>query len=235
MSVNAGESWTQAGRGMKAKQAFALAVGPQNDIYAGTNKGVWRSTNQGSEWIQVGLAKASVQSLFINQTGSVFAGTSSDSGGVYRSTDNGATWSHFGLTGQLPQAFVANAQGILFAGIQAGWVWKTLSTTLTWVDGEDVGRPSAFVLEQNYPNPFNPSTRIRFSIPVSREYAAGSMETKLVVYDLLGREVAVLVNEKKVPGQYEVKFDAATLASGIYFYRLTAGGNAQTRKMIVLK
>jgi hypothetical protein len=102
--------------------------------------------------------------------------------------------------------------------------------------------PTTFALEQNYPNPFNPSTLIRYSIAGSSEPGAGSRETKLVVYDLLGREVAVLVNEKKSPGRYEVKFDArlpggqATgLASGVYLYRLTAGDLVQTRKLAVVK
>jgi enterochelin esterase-like enzyme len=88
------------------------------------------------------------------------------------------------------------------------------------VSREERGRPAAFSLEQNYPNPFNAGTQIRYSIPESREYGGGSKETKLVVYDLLGREVAVLVNEKKLPGRYEVEFDARGLASGAYFYRL---------------
>ena len=64
---------------------------------------------------------------------------------------------------------------------------------------------------------------------------SGVSEVKLVVCDLLGREVAVLVNERKAPGNYEVRFDAAGLASGVYFYRLTAGSFVQTKKMIVVK
>jgi hypothetical protein len=101
-----------------------------------------------------------------------------------------------------------------------------------------VGRaelPNWFALEQNYPNPFNPSTRIGYSIPPSSRYGVGSRETKLVVYDILGREVAVLVNEKKAPGRYEVEFDGSGLASGIYFYRLSAGTYVECRKMVLMK
>ena len=97
-------------------------------------------------------------------------------------------------------------------------------------------RPDAFVLHQNYPNPFNPTTAVSFQLPVVSD-------VRLVVYDLLGREVAVLVNEMKAPGSYEVRFDATGLASGVYFYRLTArptdsgqaGTFVQTRKMVVVK
>jgi hypothetical protein len=95
--------------------------------------------------------------------------------------------------------------------------------------------PTSARLDQNYPNPFNPSTTIAYSIPGSRESGVGSMETKLVVYDILGREVAVLVNEKKAPGSYEVKFDATALSSGVYFYCLQAGKFMETKKLVVLR
>jgi len=90
------------------------------------------------------------------------------------------------------------------------------------------GGPLVYALSQNYPNPFNPATEIRFEVP-----QAG--DVRLAVYDLLGREVAVLVNEKKLPGSYDVRFDATGLSSGVYLYRLKAGNFVQTRRMIVLK
>jgi len=95
--------------------------------------------------------------------------------------------------------------------------------------------PIAFGLEQNYPNPFNPLTIIKYAIAGVGDLGLGARNTRLVVYDLLGREVAVLVNERKAPGHYEVTFDARGLASGVYIYRLTAGSFVQTRKMILMK
>jgi subtilisin-like proprotein convertase family protein len=91
--------------------------------------------------------------------------------------------------------------------------------------------PAAFSLLQNSPNPFNPSTKIRFSIPVG----TGHAPSLLKVYDLLGREVATLVNENLQPGSYEVTFDASGLASGLYLYRLQAGAFAETKKMILMR
>ena len=85
-----------------------------------------------------------------------------------------------------------------------------------------------FSLSQNYPNPFNPSTKIKFNIP------RASLVT-LEVYDVLGKEVATLVNEIKPIGSYEVSFDASHLSSGIYFYKLQAGNFIETKKMILLK
>jgi hypothetical protein len=89
-------------------------------------------------------------------------------------------------------------------------------------------------LQNNYPNPFNPSTRIQYTIGGTRGSGPGA-RVKLAVYDLLGREVAVLVNEKKAPGTYEVQFDATGLSSGVYFYRLSAGNVAQCREMLVVR
>jgi hypothetical protein len=91
--------------------------------------------------------------------------------------------------------------------------------------------PTGFNLEQNYPNPFNPSTRIQYAIS-ERQFV------QLKVYDLLGNEVATLVNEEKEPGIYKVDFNAGqtiSLSSGVYFYRLVAGEFVQTKKMILTK
>ncbi|MBV6422137.1 MAG: hypothetical protein DAHOPDDO_03426 [Ignavibacteriaceae bacterium] len=88
--------------------------------------------------------------------------------------------------------------------------------------------PNSFVLMQNYPNPFNPSTVISYQLPVT-----GFVSLK--VYDVLGSEVATLINEEKPAGSYEVEFNAAKLSSGIYFYTLQAGSYTQTKKLILMK
>jgi hypothetical protein len=99
--------------------------------------------------------------------------------------------------------------------------------------------PDDFVLAQNYPNPFNPTTTVRFSLP-SRSLAraegrAGEgSHISLKVFDLLGREVATLVNENQNPGTYTATWDASGQASGVYFYRLEAGGFVETRKLLLL-
>jgi hypothetical protein len=98
--------------------------------------------------------------------------------------------------------------------------------------------PTEFSLSQNYPNPFNPMTKIRFSIPVGTGHAPS-----LRVYDMLGREVATLVNENLKPGSYETTFDArltaggqaSSLASGVYYYRITAGDFVATKKMVLMR
>jgi len=100
---------------------------------------------------------------------------------------------------------------------------------------DEIILPDKICLEQNYPNPFNPATKIKFSIPnVETPYMA-SLQVTLKVYDILGNEVATLINEEKNPGNYEVDFHTGDLPSGIYFYRLKAGDRSLTKKMTLMK
>jgi Secretion system C-terminal sorting domain len=109
------------------------------------------------------------------------------------------------------------------------WVFWTDSIQLivTGVD-EDELQPLTYQLEQNYPNPFNPSTTFRYSIPTQSKVV-------MKVYDILGNEIATLMDEEKPVGTYELTWNAANLSSGIYFYQLKAGNYVETKKMILLK
>ncbi len=95
----------------------------------------------------------------------------------------------------------------------------------------DIDIPTEFSLDQNFPNPFNPITTIKFAIPTTSSEGFVSLK----VFDILGNEIATLVNEPKAPGYYEVKFDGSNLPSGIYFYRLESGNFVQTKKLILMK
>ena len=104
---------------------------------------------------------------------------------------------------------------------------------LKWFGYTDVKRendlmPSSFKLSQNYPNPFNPSTTINFAIPMASKVV-------LKVYDVLGREVATLLDGEKGAGNYQVNFDASKLASGLYIYTINAGSFTSTKKMMLMK
>jgi hypothetical protein len=104
---------------------------------------------------------------------------------------------------------------------------ELVKPTITSVTENDIAL-NGFRLYQNYPNPFNPSTVIGYQLPVNSQVT-------LKVYDVLGREVATLVNEVKPAGEYEVKFDATDLASRVYIYKIHAGSFVQGKKMILLK
>jgi subtilisin-like proprotein convertase family protein len=112
-------------------------------------------------------------------------------------------------------------------GVLQGWGIR-LNGSVTGIEPISGNIPGRFNLFQNYPNPFNPVTNIKFDIPKD-------VNAKLVVYDILGREVKTLVNELTKAGQYEVQFDATNIASGTYFYRLEAGEFSDVKKFVVVK
>jgi hypothetical protein len=116
--------------------------------------------------------------------------------------------------------------GVLFATNNA--LMYDGSAVLTSVEPEGNNIPGAFSLEQNYPNPFNPSTVIKFSVPTN-----GYVSLK--VYDIMGREVASIVNGELKAGVYNADFNASMLSSGVYFYKLTSGSFSETKKMMLIK
>ncbi len=130
------------------------------------------------------------------------------------------------LGGQTVYTLVLN-NAYFFAGTEDG-IWRLrYPEAITGVESSQEV-PAGFVLEQNYPNPFNPTTTIIYQLPVVSNVT-------LIVYDLLGRPVATLVNEHQTAGRHSVKFDAGELPSGVYFYRLQAGSFVRTKKMILLQ
>ncbi len=130
-------------------------------------------------------------------------------------------------------SYVFNKNDLSHSWFDKGGVGYTFSPDETMIASADqspfdVSVPDGYQLSQNYPNPFNPSTTIRFSI-VDPQF------TILKVYDLLGRDVALLVNEKLEPGVHSVTFNASGLPSGVYFYRMEAGGFVKTMRLVILK
>jgi hypothetical protein len=106
--------------------------------------------------------------------------------------------------------------------------YSTTDPVVTGVEGYTTELPREFQLFQNYPNPFNPVTSIKFDIPKSTF-------VKMKVYDILGKEVAELVNTDMEAGRYEVNWDGTNLASGIYFYRIETKDFTRVMKMVLLK
>jgi Secretion system C-terminal sorting domain/Beta-propeller repeat len=126
---------------------------------------------------------------------------------------------------------VSNNVYVTGRSADVGWsVYTTIKYEQDFVSAQEKneGEMREFALEQNYPNPFNPTTKIKYSIPIS-EFVT------LKIYDVLGNEVETLVNEEKPSGSYEVEFVADGLTSGIYFYKLQTGSFVETKKMIILK
>jgi len=158
--------------------------------------------------------------------GGVLVGT--DTTGIYFFSDNGDSIKTLNedLTDLHLHAFAMDSSGNIYAGTNNG-VWRRPLSSIVSVS-QPPEFPTAFRLEQNYPNPFNPNTIIKFELPKASQVS-------LTVYDMLGREVSVLVNEKREAGVHEVKFEGSHLASGVYFYRLQAGDYVATKKLLLMK
>ncbi len=208
-------------------------------------------------WDESGVGKCSVvydssshrYLMFYDGEGTSVSGYASSADGIHWTKYAGNPVFPIGLTGRptpAPAPFVLLKDStfhLWYSGSgygNAGVGYATSPMVITGV-AEQSGGPIVrnFQLEQNYPNPFNPTTRIRFTIgrvvaPSGVEGPASS-NVRLTVYDILGREVAVLVNEEKAPGEYEVRWNASRCASGVYYYRLTARANTAIRKMVLVR
>jgi hypothetical protein len=228
VSTNSGTTWKDANNGLTNASISALAEeGPL--LFAGViGHGVYESTTGGLHWTDGNNGLTSLTPTgFVAYGPNVFFGSEQ---GVFLSRDNGTTWTKedSGLT-NLEVRALAIVGSDLFCGTWGNGVWKRpISELITGVNSEVTKLPKEFVLKQNHPNPFNPSTTIQYQLPTD------SM-VRLNVYDIFGREVSVLVNERKNAGSYGVKFEGKNLASGVYFYRLQAGDFTQTRRLLLLK
>ncbi len=246
LSTNMGEYWYQTG--LLGCNVLHLAIVGGN-VLAGTGGGVamdslFRSADNGTTWtlVHTGFAEASLTALAVSG-GNVFASTAGN--GVFLSTDVGASWSavNVGLINTDVQCLAIQGTH-LFAGTYGGGVWRRPLSEMTTDVESEMELPRHFALMQNYPNPFNPITKIGFSVPdfgtrsrspeANGQIADYGLAT-LKVYDVLGREVATLVNEVKQPGMYTVQWDGSRQASGVYFYRLDAGSFTNVKKLILLK
>ncbi len=123
---------------------------------------------------------------------------------------------------------ITAGSGVVYAGNGPVNIWFNGSDIATEIKPISNNTPNSYSLSQNYPNPFNPVTKINFAI-TKNDFVT------LKVYDIIGKEVAVLVNQNFSAGKYEVTFDGAKLSSGVYFYKLTAGDFSDTKKMIIVK
>ncbi|MBK6772260.1 MAG: T9SS type A sorting domain-containing protein [Ignavibacteria bacterium] len=226
LSNNNGTNWTQTT--LNNVPVLSLStIG--NNIFAGTyysNNGFYLSTNSGINWTAVPTFQT-ILSFEVSGT-NLFAGNFS--AGVYLSTDNGTSW--LNKNQGFPSSITINklliANNYIFAASQGKSIWRRSYSDIIGIKNISTEIPEKYSLTQNYPNPFNPETKINYELRVTNY-------VKLQVYDVVGNEVATLVNEKQSPGTYQVEFDAGSLTSGVYFYRLTSGDFTDTRRMMLIK
>jgi uncharacterized delta-60 repeat protein len=208
--------------------------------------------NGGMVTTPIGTLDDGANSISIQSDGKIVAAGYTDNGNNYdfacvRYNENGTIDSTFGLNGIATNSSgisndvvnslaIQNDGNIIAAGYSSSGLNYSVFSLLRYngkaqnvVSIQEKTRPpSVFTLEQNYPNPFNPTTTIKFEIPKSSF-------VNLKVYDILGREVANLVNEEKEAGNYDITFNAGNLSSGVYVYQLKAGNFVTTKKLMLIK
>lgn len=226
-----GFSWDEKNSGLTNTNVTAL-TSFGGYLFAGTSQGsvggIYISSDNGNNWT-LSLNDAWISS-FLNIGSNIFAGSVGN--GIWRTTNYGNNWTQIndGLgSGAYNVLSLGAHDQYLFAGTISSSIWRRpLSQVVTDVNDGASLQPSEFSLTQNYPNPFNPSTKISWQSPV------GSHQT-LKIYDVLGNEVAIIVDEYREAGSYEVDFSADQLTSGVYFYKLQAGEFISTKKMTLIK
>jgi len=239
-STDEGGTWLFTSANLPSPNLKCVVTRAPGELFVGGLKGVSRSTNSGDTWtdISYGLAQPSVRALTFDRNNGLLASTTT--GKVYRTTNDGATW--MDVTNGLPQfqvvSFAVASRSLIFASTDTAGLYRANALTLSVEPQSSLG-PTRFTLAQNYPNPFNPSTTISYALPEATH-------VRLSIFDMLGREVVVLADERKDAGVYEVMFDARVpagqaagrgfhLASGVYFYRLSTGAYSETRPMVLMK
>jgi probable HAF family extracellular repeat protein len=231
--------------------SFAYGVSADGNTVTGSETGA-AGLHRAFRWTQVGGFEFNIAGNFsyglaLSGDGSIIVGDGGD--GAFRLTGSaGLEYLHQVYSGLLPQnseltdAVDITPDGLFIVGNGVNPT-NGLEGYIIAVNGvssvnELNANPEGFALLQNYPNPFNPNTIIKYSIPSVGTRLALSVQLK--VYDVLGNEIATLVNEEKQAGVYEIQFNVAqdsrpAISSGIYFYKLTAGDFVQTRKMMLIK
>jgi photosystem II stability/assembly factor-like uncharacterized protein len=261
-TTNNGNSWNQLNNGLNSLWISALAFVGDN-LYAGTNSGVYLTTDFGLNWNFIGMEYEWIKSFCVKDgvlyatvedgiymltpqnnwnkieipdhsyfqfiysfDDYLFVGASNQ---LLLSADNGTTWkSIFQSSNDIFINSIFANNDFVYCGTWGDGLWKVPLDVITEVKDEEPEIRFDFNLAQNYPNPFNPITSIGYTIPRS-EYVI------LKIYDILGNEVAELVNEQKPAGRYRVNFDGENLSSGLYLYKIQAGSFNKVNKMILLK
>ncbi|MCX7985181.1 MAG: T9SS type A sorting domain-containing protein [Bacteroidetes bacterium] len=231
-------TWTKCSDGLSDQYITALIANSPfgsfpGAVYAATQKKIYAAFGSTIvKWEQVFDAPITFgpACLAVKNYNEVYCGTQYC--GIYRSTNYGYnnSWLSYndGFRNDIGYVYslIVSGDNTGYAGIKNDGVYST--SGVTDITDLHTSIPTKVVLFQNYPNPFNPTTTIQFTVP-TRTFVT------LKIYDILGREIATLVNERKEPGSYSVDWDAKELGSGVYFYRLQTETFNQTRKLLLIK
>jgi len=242
LTSNGGTTWYSGTYGITGTFAAGLAFHDNKTFGLGCTSNsfpnVARTTNGGTSYTSVGMGGTGTTTMgslkWISGSNTCYyTGALAAALAMRKSTDNGASWTEMtGPAGAINYThfdFVRIGNTVTGFAISPNGTVLKLTETVTLIKSENNIVPSEFKLNQNYPNPYNPTTTISFSLPKS-EFVS------LKVYDILGKEVATIVNERLEAGTYNQLFEApSNFTSGVYFYKLIAGNYTDTKKMTLLK
>ena len=206
----------------------------ENKGYTTSSVGhISKTTNGGYNWVSQTVPnwqKYLTSVYFLNANIGYIVGFdgSSNTSIIKKTTNGGTNW--------IDQTNGSNSilNSVYFVDVYTGWtvgwgrVFKTTNGGSTFINSISTEIPTKYSLGQNYPNPFNSMCNVQFTM-------CNAGNVRLVVYDIMGREVETLVNERLKPGTYEASFDGSMLNSGVYFYRLVTGDFTETKKMLLIK
>lgn len=195
--------------------------------------GIYKSTNKGDNWIRIDSINSFYgyfgNIFFVNELTGYLCG-SGTYGNLYKTTNGGYNWiskTVFNSNIAITYVFFRNAN-TGYAGSFHGLIYKTTTGGNVFIKNITTEIPIKFSLYQNYPNPFNPETKIQFDIPKTNNIL-------LKIYDITGKEIVTLVNEKLNAGSYSVDWDGSNYTSGVYLYRLAADDFKYTKRMVLVK
>ena len=250
-STDGGNTWDSLSPGFTIQGSTKITIDPlhSNTIYAArysytdtVPSGLYKSTDGGSTWVEKnnGLSgdKRRINTIIINpkNTDEIFLGLDDLQNPIVRTINGGDTWVNF--SAGLPNSYVSsfaidtifgklycNASNFNYPESSGVYI---LDSIVTDVKNRTFQEPRSFVLYQNYPNPFNPTTEIHYNLPEASH-------VRLVVYDVLGREVMTLIDAFENAGYKSAKVDGNGLSTGLYFYRMEAGKFIDVKKMLLIK
>jgi photosystem II stability/assembly factor-like uncharacterized protein len=227
-TINGGSDWAEL-TSFPSVTPMVIKFYDQNiGLALQTYVGVFRTFNGGTTWDTTSINTNSYGSdieFLPNDPSKIWIATLDE---LFFSSDAGATWQMDPISGSFEDGRdLEIADGVGWFLCETVYRKVDINRVSDLNDGNNF-LPETFKLYQNYPNPFNPTTTIKFEIP-ERSFVT------IKVYDVLGGEVATIINEEKLSGNYEVEFDGSQLNSGIYFYQIKAGNFVETKKMILLK
>ena len=235
-TTDGGANWTLQNPNTRNLLRGVYFLNSLTGFAVGNNGTILNTTNGGDNW---NVFQTNIQGLMLRDVYFInsLTGYISGSGGkILKTTNGGDNWDsiYTGTDKDLQAVFFLNDDFGTSVGFDGTIIHTDSGGIITSNNFSGTENPEECFLYQNYPNPFNPSTDLEFGISDLLASQSGGF-VSLKVFDMLGKEVATLVNEKLNPGTYKFKFDASGLPSGVYFYKLKAGNFVDTKRMILLK